>query len=204
MNTTHPLQLLVRQAHAVLHAHLIPNTTVLSEDGNALDLNTVLNDASAVVGNGRRGALDTGPGADLAVPAHDGVHDARIVLDFRVLKHNGFLHADTGADDAASADRHVGADLGGGVNLRGGVDVDGGEDVSGGLCELFGAGLEGLGEVEGVGGDGGASGFDLAPEVLGLEDEELPAVGDVGEDILFETDDGVLLVFLLVLAGVVG
>ena len=154
--------------------------------------------------DGGGGTLHTRPSTNLAVPADNRVHDAGVVLDLGVLEDDGLLDADAGADDAARADRHVGADLGGGVHLRGGVDVHGGNDVSGGLCELLGAGLEGLCEVEGVCGDGGAGRLDLAPEVLGLEDEELAAVCDVGEDVLLEADDGVLLVFFVFLAGVVG
>lgn len=203
MNPTHPLQLLVRQAHAVLHAHLVADTAVLAQDGDALHLDAVLDDARAVAGDGRRGALDTCPGTDLAVPAHDGVHDACVVLDLRVLEDDGLLDTHAGADDAASADGDVGSDLGGRVDLCGGVDVDGGDDVGGGLGELLGAHLEGLGEVEGVGRDGGAGRLDLAPEVLALEHEELPAVGDVGEHVLLQTNDGVLLVLVVLLALVV-
>jgi len=137
-----------------------------------------------VVGDGERGALDTRPGADLAVPPDDGVHDAGIVLDLAVLEDDGLLNARTSADDDARADGHVGTDLGGGVDVRAGVDVDGRDDVCGGRGQLFRASLECLQEVEGVGWDGGASGLDLAPEVLGLEDEKLARVGDVGEHIL--------------------
>lgn len=80
------------------------------------------------------------------------------------------------------------------------MDEDGWEDVGRGFGELFGLLLEGFHEVEGVGGDGGAGGLDLAPEVLGFEDVELAAVGEVGEDVLFEADDFVFFAVVVVVA----
>lgn len=51
---TYPLQLLVWQADAVLHADLVANTAVLAQDGDALDLDAVLDDAGGVAaGRGR-------------------------------------------------------------------------------------------------------------------------------------------------------
>jgi hypothetical protein len=45
LGETYPLQLLVRQADTVLNADLVADTTVLAQDGNALDLDTVLHNA---------------------------------------------------------------------------------------------------------------------------------------------------------------
>lgn len=148
----------------------------------------------------RRRSLDTRPRADLAVPAHNRVQHARIVLDLAVLEDDSLLDAHTGADVHARANRHIGAQLG--CRIHGGrrVDVDGRNDVCAGLGELLVAGLEGLEEVEGVCGHGGASRLDLAPEVLCLEDEELARVCDIREDVLLEADDLVLPVLVLVLA----
>ena len=78
------------------------------------------------------------------------------------------------------------------------MDEDGGQDVGGRLGELRGVGLPCLLEVEGVGGDGGAGGFDLPPEILGLVHKELSAVGEVGEDVLLEAEDLVLGLLVVV------
>jgi len=146
----------------------------------------------------RRRALDSRPGPDPAVPPDDRVQDARIVLDLRVGEHDRLLDAHTRADDRARADRHVRAQLGGRIDVRGGVDEDGREDVCRRLGELLRARLPGLLEVECVCGNGGAGGLDLAPEVLGLVDEELLAVGEVGEDVLLEAQDLGLLILVVV------
>lgn len=106
---THPLQLLVGQADAVLDADLVANAAVLAEDGDALDLDAVLDDAGRVAVDGRGRALDAGPGADAAAPADDGVEHARVVLDLRVLEHDALLDARAGADGHARADADVGA-----------------------------------------------------------------------------------------------
>lgn len=198
------LELLVGQADAVLDPNLVADGTVLAQDGDALDLDAVLDDARRVVGDGQSGAFDTGPCTDLAVPPDDGVHDAGVVLDLAVLEDDGLLDAHASADGDARADGDVGAKLGGGIDVGAGVDVDRGDDVCGGSGKLFGASLEGLEEVEGVGWDGRAGSLDLAPEVLGLEDEELARIGNVGEDVLLEADDEVRGVLFVVLALVEG
>lgn len=155
-----------------------------------------------MAGDGGGGALDAGPGADAAVPADDGVEDAGVVLDLGVLEDDGLLDAGSGADVDAGADGDVGAQLGGGVDVGGGVDEDGRDDVVGhGLRELGGLRLQGLLQVQGIGGDGGAGGLDLAPEVLGLVDEELLVVGELAENVLLEADD---LLVVLVVVGVGG
>lgn len=43
--STYPLQLLVWQADAVLHAHFVAYSALLAQDGDALDLDAVLDDA---------------------------------------------------------------------------------------------------------------------------------------------------------------
>lgn len=87
-----------------------------------------------MAGDGQGGALDAGPGADLAVPADDAVHDAGVVLDLAVLEDNRLLDADAGADDDARANGDVGAELGGGVDVGARVDVDGGRMLAEGAA----------------------------------------------------------------------
>src|SRR5690606_30587327 len=125
---THPLQLLIRQAHAVLHTDLVADHTVLPEDGDALDLDAVLDDAGGVAADGSGRALHTGPGTDAAAPADDGVEDTGVVLDLGVLEDNGLLDACASPNDGARADAHVGTQLGRGVDLGGRVDEDGGHN----------------------------------------------------------------------------
>lgn len=121
------------------------------------------------------------------------------MADLRVLEDDTLLDSDTCSDDDTGTDADVGAELGGRVDICGRVDEDGWDNVGAGLSELFAAGLSSLLEVEGVGGDGGASSLDLAPEILGLVDIKLLTVGHVAENVLLETDDLVLLVALLIL-----
>lgn len=118
--------------------------------------------------------------------------------DLRVLKDDTLLDSGTSADSDTGANADIGTKLGGWMNLSSGVDEDGRDDVDTGLSELVAASLGGLLEVEGVGRDGRASGLDLTPEVLGLIDEELLAVGHIAENILLETNDFILLVALVV------
>lgn len=152
----------------------------------------------AAGGGGR--TLDTGPGADAAAPADDGVEHAGVVLDLRVLEHDALLDTGAGADDDSGSDADIGAELGRGVDVGSGVDEDGGNDVGAGRGELLAAGLPGLLQVERVGGDGRASRLDLAPKVLGLVHVELLAVGHVAENVLLEADD-LLLVLVVVIVG---
>ena len=201
---THPLQLLIWQTHAVLHPHLIAHPAVLAQDRDTLHLDPVLHDTRRVAAHGRRRAFDARPGTHAAVPPDDGVQHARVVLDLDVLEDDGFLDADTGADDGAGSDGDVGAEFGRSVHLGGAVDEDGRDDVGGRRGELFGLGLPCFLQVEGVGRDGGAGGLDLAPEIFGLEHEELFAVGEVGEDVLLQAEDFVLLAVLELHRGDVG
>jgi hypothetical protein len=187
--TTYPLELLVRQTHAILHADLITDATLLAEDRDALHLDTLLDNAGGVAAHGDGCALHTSPGTDTAAPADDRVHDAGVVADLGVLKDNRVLDTSTGTDHDTRADRNVRTELGGGVDGGGGVDVDRGNDSGGGRSELGGLSLECLLEVESVSRDGGAGGLDLTPEVLGFVDEEAVAVSQIGEDILFQTKD---------------
>ena len=121
------------------------------------------------------------------------------MFDFAVFEDDGFLDACAGADGDLWPDGDVRPEFGGGVDGGGGVDVDWGHDCGGGLGDFGGLLLEGLQQVQCICRDGGASGFDLAPEVLGLEHEEAVAIGEVGEDVLFEAEDFVGLVIVGVL-----
>lgn len=86
------------------------------------------------------------------------------------------------------------------MDVGGRVDKDGGHDV--GACggEFVAAGLRGLLQIQRVGGHRRAGGLDLAPEVLGLVDKELLAVGHVAQNVLLEADD-LLLVLVVVILG---
>lgn len=191
------LQLLVRQANTVLDTDLVADGTLLAQDRNALDLDAVLDDAGGVAGDRGRGALDTGPGADPTVPADDGVQDTSVVLDLGVLEHDGLFDTGARADDRLGTDRDVGAEFRGRIDGGGRVDEDGRDDVGRRLGDLGRLRLEGLGQVQCVGRDGGTGRLDLAPKILGLVDEEAVAVGQVRKDVLFETQDLVLLTILI-------
>lgn len=195
---TNPFQFLVGQTHAVLHAHLVADAAVLAKDGDALHLDAVLDNARRVAPDGGGRALDAGPGAHAAAPADNRVQHAGVVLDLRVLEHDALLDTGARADVHARADADVGAELGRGVHLGRGVDEDGGHDVDAGVRELVAAGLGRLLQVECVGGDGRASRLDLTPKVLSLVDVKLLVVGHVAQDVLFETDDFVLLALVII------
>jgi len=181
-----------------LHADFITNSTLLAKNGDSLDLDTILDDAGCVAGHRCRGTFHTGPGANSAVPANDGIQHASVVLDLGVLQYNGLLDAHTSTDGRTRTDRHVRAELGGGVDLRGRVDEDWGDNVCRGGCELLGTALCCLLEVESIGRDGGPGSLDLAPEVLGLVHKELFAVRHVTQNVLLEADDLVLAVLVVV------
>lgn len=153
--------------------------------------------------HGDRGALDTSPGTDTTAPSNDRMHDARIVFDLHILQDDGILDACSCAHHGTGADGDIRAEFGGLVDSRAGVDVDGGYDGSGGRDEFLRLCLEGLLQVESVGGDGRPGGLDLAPEVLGLQDEETVAISQVGEDVLLETE-GVASLRLVVIGTDVG
>lgn len=195
---TYPLQLLVRQADAVLHADLVTNAALLAENGDALHLDALFDYAGGVAADGNGSTLDTSPGADAAAPTNDGVHHTSIVADLGVFQDDGVLDTGTSTDHNSGANGDVGAKLGGGVDGSSRVDVDRGHDGSGGRGELLRLGLEGLLEVEGVGGHGRASSLDLSPEVLSFVDKEAVAVGQVGEDVLLEAEDFALLAVFVV------
>ena len=181
-----------------MHADFITNSTLLAKNGDGLDLDTILDDAGCVAGHRCRGALHTGPGTNSAVPANDGIQHASVVLDLRVLQHNGLLDAHTSTDGRTRADRHVRAKLGGGVDLRGRVDEDRGDNVCRGGCKLLGTALCCLLQVESIGRDGGPGSLDLTPEVLGLVHKELFAVRHITQDVLLEADNLVLAVLVVV------
>lgn len=194
---TYALQFLKRQAHTVLYPHLVTHGTLLAQDGDALDLDAVLDNAGRVAARGDRGTLNTGPGTNAAAPADDRVHHACIVLDFGVFQHDRVLDTSACAHDHTGSNGNVGAQLRCRVHCCGGVDVDWGHDGSGRRGQFVRSGLEGLLEVKGVGGHGGTGRLNLAPEIFRLVDEETVAVGQIGEDILFQTKDFTLLCLVL-------
>lgn len=122
------------------------------------------------------------------------------MLDLRVLQHDTLLDAGTGAHNDAGSDADVGAELGSGMDVGGRVDEDGGNNVCACGGEFVAANLRGLLEIQRVGGHSRAGGLDLAPEIFGLVDEELLAVGHVAENVLLEADD-LLLVLVIVVVG---
>jgi hypothetical protein len=68
---TYPFELLVGKADTVLHAHLIANAALLAQDGDALYLDTLLDNAGGVAADGDRSTLHTSPGAYPAAPPDD-------------------------------------------------------------------------------------------------------------------------------------
>lgn len=122
------------------------------------------------------------------------------MLDLRVLQYNTLLDTGTGADNDAGSDADVGTELGGGMDVGGRVDEDGGNNVCACGGEFVAANLRGLLEIQRVGGHRRAGGLDLSPEIFGLVDEELLAVGHVAENVLLEADD-LLLVLVIVVVG---
>lgn len=144
--------------------------------------------------------LDASPSTDTAAPSDDGVQNAGVVLNLRVFQHDTLLDTSTGANNDARSDADVGTKLGGGVDIGGRVDENGGDDV--GACggEFVTTGLGGLLQIQRVGGHCRSGSLDLAPEVLGLVDKELLAVGHVTQNVLLEADD-LLLVLVVVILG---
>lgn len=176
------------------------DTTLFAQNGGRLDLDAVLDDTGGVAGHRHGRTLDTGPGTDLAAPAHNRVHDAGVVLDLSILQDDRLLHADTASNGSARTDRHVGAKLRSGVDVGGGVNEYGRDDVGRGLSKLLRTVLPRLLQIEGVGGHSRACSLDLSPKVLGFVHEELLAIGHVAEDLLLEADDLALaLVVILIL-----
>lgn len=196
---TYPLQLLVWQADTILHAHLVVDTALLTQNGYSLHLDAILDYARGMAVRRRWRALHTGPCTDLAAPTHDGVQNAGIMLNFGVLQNDRLFHTSTTTDSGARPDGYVGAQLGGRIDVCSGVNEDGRDDVGRGSGELLGSVLPGLLEVQSVGGDGRASSLDLAPKVLGLVYKELLAVGHVAEDILLQANNWVAAIVVLVL-----
>lgn len=121
------------------------------------------------------------------------------MFNLYIFKDDGFLDPNTAADDSAGSNRHIRPQFSSWVDGGGWVDVDGWYNVCRGSGDFFRLRLECLLQVKCVGGHGGASGFDLAPEIFGLVHEEAVAVCQVGEDVLFESEDfGFLALFVLV------
>lgn len=146
-----------------------------------------------------RRALDAGPGAQLAAPSNDGVQHARVVLDLDVLEDNGLLNPHTGTDHRAGTNGHIGTELRRWVHMCRWMNVDGGYDRGGWRCELLRLSLKGLLQVQRVGGHSGSRGLDLPPKVSRLMHKEPVAVGQVGEDVLLQTQNLRPLAVLIVL-----
>jgi len=85
MDVPYPLQLFVWQANAVLDSDFVSHAALLTQDCNALDLNTILNDACGMAVDWRRGTLNTSPSTDSATPSNDGVQNASIVFHLGVF-----------------------------------------------------------------------------------------------------------------------
>ena len=101
------LQLLVRQADAVLHAHLIANAAFLAQDCDALDFHAVLDDRSAMARVWRGRAFDACPGSDTTVPADDRVQHTGVVFDLRFIQDDCFFDTSSCADDGFGTDGDV-------------------------------------------------------------------------------------------------
>lgn len=196
---TYPLEILEGKADTVLHPDLITDSALFAQDGDGLDLDAVLDDASSMTGDGGGSAFHTSPGTHTAIPANDGVQNACIVLNLGILQHDRLLDTDTSTDDGTGANGHIRTKLGCGVHLGCGVDVDWGDDIGGGGSELLRAALQRLLEIECVGGDGRASSLDLAPEVFGLIYKEVLGIGHIAQNVLLEADDLVLLALVVII-----
>lgn len=56
-------------------------------------------------------ALDSGPGANAAATPHNRMEDERVILDLRLLQHNGLAYANTRTDRNARTYGHIGTKL---------------------------------------------------------------------------------------------
>src|SRR2546421_6365597 len=95
---TYPFQLLEWQTDAILYSNLVPNTTLFPENRNALNLDSILDDAGVVAVHRSRSTLYTSPSTYLAVPTHNGVKNAGIMLDLRILEYDRFLDTHSGSN----------------------------------------------------------------------------------------------------------
>ena len=143
------------------------------------------------------GTLNTRPRTDLAVPSNNRVSNERIVSDLSILQDNRLLNSDTCTNSGAWADRHILSKLSGWVDVCGWVDEHWWKDVRGWLSKLLRAVVHCLLEIKCVSRDGRSSSLNLAPKVLSLVDKELLRIRHIGEDILLETEDFVLLVLVI-------
>lgn len=163
--------------------------TFLAENGDALNLDAILDDASGMAAHRRWGAFDAGPSSNTTVPADDCVKDTGVMLDLGFLQNDGLLDTDTGADDGFGSNGHIRAELSGRVDCSGRVDEDWWNDIGRWFGDLLGLRLEGLLQVQGVSWDGRAGGLDLAPEILSFVDVEAVTIRKIRQDILFEAQD---------------
>ena len=84
----YPLQLLERKTDTVLHANFITNTALLAQDRDALDLDTILDNAGRVASSWGWCSFYTSPCTDSAIPSNDRIENACIMLDLRVFQYN--------------------------------------------------------------------------------------------------------------------
>lgn len=134
---TYPLQLLIRQAHAILHPHFVSHATILAQNGNALHLDAVLDNARGVTSHRSGSPFDSSPCTNTAVPSDDRIQHTGVVLDLRVLENNGFLDTDTRSDDHARTDGDVGPQFRRRVHLSAAIDKDRRDDVRRRGCKFF-------------------------------------------------------------------
>ena len=149
----------------------------------------MLDDTRRVTPHGNRRTFHPRPRAHATTPPDNRMHHTRIVPDLRVLEHNRVLDPHATANHHPRPDRDIRPQFRGRVDRRRRVDVHGRHDGRRGRGEFLRLRLEGLLQVQRVSGDSGTGGFDLAPEVLCLVDEEAVAIREVGEDVLFQTED---------------
>lgn len=133
----YPLQLLIRQAHAILHPHLIPHATVLAQNGDALHLDAVLDNARGVTAHRSGSPFDSSPCTNAAVPSDDRIQHTGVVLDLRVLENNGFLDTDTRSDDHPRTDGDIGPQFRRRVHLSAAIDKDRRDDIRRRGCNFF-------------------------------------------------------------------
>lgn len=137
-------QRLVREADAVLDTYFVLDLTVRTQDSDRLYLDTVLDNAGAVTGHGRRRALNTSPCTNLARPTNDRVKDTCIMPDLSISKHNGLLDTDARSNDGTGSDRYIGTQLSSRIYFRIGVNEDWWQNCGGRFFEFFRLRLEGL------------------------------------------------------------
>ena len=108
---TYSLQLLVWQADTVLHLHFIAHTTLLSNDCDTLNLDTVFDNARAVGCDWRWGAFNSSPRANFATPSDNGVEDAGVMFNLDIFQNDRFFDTYAGSNVRSWPNRHIRAKL---------------------------------------------------------------------------------------------